>query len=182
MKKTPRWLITALTCLITSFSFAQGNLSNYSTYSLEVTPFHTPYGNILTHEDVDLNFNNLTEVPQNGDLFIRVDFLSGLESNYLVQTAISGNGFAYRINYSTPKYRVSIVNDDGQLLLQKNYGGEKRNVLYGEYERIASITDLKFEWEANRNEFYAHLESQPEELPKQEMDEELEKAILHNTH
>jgi len=178
MKKTPRWLITAFTCFLASLSFAQVSLSNYSTYSLEVTPFRTPYGNILTEKDVDLNFNQLTQVAQNGDLYIRVDFIRGLKSNYLLQTAIPGTGFAYRIDYTMPKYRVSIIDNNGQLLLQKNYGGEKRDALFGEFESIASVEDLKFEWEANRTEFYAHLESQPEELPKQEMDEELKVAIL----
>lgn len=178
MKKTPRWLITALVCFLASFSFAQASLSNYSTYSLEVTPFQTLYGNILTEKDIDLHFNNLTQVAQNGDLYIRVDFTRGLKSNYLLQTAIPGTGFAYRIDYTMPKYRVSIIDNNGQLLLQKNYGGEKRDALFGEFESIASVEDLKFEWEANRAEFHAKLESQPEELPKQEMEEELKIAIL----
>ena len=177
MQKTPRWLITAFVCFLTSFSFAQ-SLSNYATYSLEVTPFRTPFGNILTEKDIDLNFNNLTQVAENGELYIRVDFTRGLKSNYLLQTAIPGTGFAYRIDYTMPKYRVSIIDNNGQLLLQKNYGGEKRAALFGEFESIGSIEDLKFEWEANRAEFYARLESQPEELPKQEMDEELKVAIL----
>jgi len=177
MKKTPRWLITAFVCLLTTILFSQANLSNYSTYSLEVTPFRTPYGNILTQKDIDLQFNNLTQVAENGDLYIRVDFIKGLQSNYLLQTAIPGTGFAYRIDYTMPKYRVSIIDNNGLLLLQKIYGGEKRDALYGEFESIASVEDLKFEWEANRDEFYARLESQPEELPKQEMDEELQIAI-----
>jgi len=177
MKKTPRWLITALVCFLASLSFAQ-SLSNYSTYSLEVTPFRTPYGNILTQKDIDLQFNQLTQVAENGDLYIRVDFIRGLKSNYLLQTAIPGTGFAYRIDYTMPKYRVSIIDNNGSLLLQKNYGGEKRAALFGEFESIASVEDLKFEWEANREAFYARLESQPEELPQQEMDEELQIAIL----
>lgn len=177
MKKTPCWLITALACFLATISFAQVNLSNYSTYSLEVTPFRTPYGNILTQKDIELNFNNLTQVAENGDLYIRVDFIQGLKSNYLLQTAIPGTGFAYRIDYRMPKYRVSIIDNNGLLLLQKIYGGEKRTTLFGEFESIASVEDLKFEWEANRDEFYARLESQPEELPKQEMDEELQVAI-----
>lgn len=180
MKKTPRWLITVLVCFLASLSFAQ-SLSNYSTYSLEVTPFRTPYGNILTQKDVDLQFNNLTQVAENGDLYIRVDFIRGLKSNYLLQTAIPGTGFAYRVDYTMPRYRVSILDNNGLLLLQKNYGGEKRSALFGEFESIASVEDLKFEWEANREEFYARLESQPEELPKQEMDEELKVAILQKT-
>ncbi len=177
MEKTPRWLITALVCFLASLSFAQ-SLSNYSTYSLEVTPFRTPYGNILTQKDIDLQFNQLTQVAENGDLYIRVDFIRGLKSNYLLQTAIPGTGFAYRIDYTMPKYRVSIIDNNGSLLLQKNYGGEKRAALFGEFESIASVEDLKFEWEANREAFYARLESQPEELPQQEMDEELQIAIL----
>ncbi len=177
MQKTPRWLITIFACFLTSFSFAQ-SLSNYATYSLEVTPFRTPFGNILTQKDIDLNFNNLTQVAENGDLYIRVDFTRGLKSNYLLQTAIPGTGFAYRIDYTMPKYRVSIIDNNGQLILQKNYGGEKRAALFGEFESIGSVEDLKFEWETNRAEFYARLESQPEELPKQEMDEELQVAIL----
>ncbi|GEM_PF-4628848 len=178
MKKTPRWLITALVCFLASLSFAQASLSNYGTYSLEVTPFRTPYGNILTEKDIELHFNNLTEVPENGNLYIQVDYIRGLKSNYLLQTAIPGTGFAYRIDYTMPKYKVSIIDNNGLLLLQKIYGGEKRAALFGEFESIASVEDLKFEWEANRDEFYARLESQPEELPKQEMDEELKVAIL----
>ena len=177
MKKTPCWLITAFVCFLATISFAQVNLSNYSTYGLEVTPFRTPYGNILTQKDIDLNFNNLTQVAENGDLYVRVDFIRGLKSNYLLQTAIPGTGFAYRIDYTMPRYKVSIIDNNGLLLLQKIYGGEKRDALFGEFESIASVEDLKFEWEANREEFYARLESQPEELPKQEMDEELEIAI-----
>jgi len=181
MKKTPRWLITALLCFLTTLTFAQASLSNYATYSLEVTPFRTPHGNILTEKDIDLQFNNLTQVAQNGDLYIRIDFIRGLKSNYLLQTAIPGTGFAYRIDYTMPKYRVSIIDNNGQLLLQKNYGGEKRTAIFGEFESIASVEDLKFEWEANRTEFYARLESQPEELPKQKMDEELRVAIKQKT-
>ena len=180
MQKTPRWLITAFVCFLTTFSFAQ-SLSNYATYSLEATPFRTPFGNILTEKDIELNFNNLTQVAENGDLYIRVDFTQGLKSNYLLQTAIPGIGFAYRVDYTMPKYRVSILDNNGLLILQKNYGGEKRTALFGEFESIGSVEDLKFEWEANRAEFYARLESQPEELPKQEMDEELKVAILQKT-
>lgn len=178
MKKTPRLLLTVFVCLLTTLSFAQVSLSNYSTYSLEVTPFRSQYGNILNEKDIDLTFSNLTRVAENGDLFIRVDFIRGLKSNYLLQTAIPGTGFAYRVDYRMPLYRVSIIDQNGILLLQKTYGGEKKDALFGEFESISSVEDLKFEWETNRDEFYARLESQPEEVPEQEMDEELKIAVL----
>lgn len=177
MKKSPHWLLTILTFLWTTFSYAQVNLSNYSTYSLEVLPFKTQYGNSLSEKDIDLTFSNLTRVAEHGDLFIRVAFIRGLKSNYLLQTAIPGTGFAYRVDYRMPRYKVSIVDNNGILLLQKMYGGEKRTALFGEFESISSVEDLKFEWETNRDEFYAKLESQPEEIPEQEMDEELLVAI-----
>lgn len=177
MKKSPHWIFTAFICLLTTLSFAQVSLSNYSTYSLEVLPYKTQYGNILTEKDIDLTFNNLTRVDENGDLYIRVEFIRGLKSNYLLQTAIPGTGFAYRIDYRMPRYKVSIVDKNGVLVLQKMYGGEKRDALFGEFESISSIDDLKFEWETNRDEYYTKLESQPEEIPEQEMDEELLVAI-----
>ncbi len=178
MKKAPHLLIIAFFCFLGSFSFAQVSLSNYSTYTLEVVPFKSQYDNILTEKDIELTFSNLTRVTENGDLFIRVNFIQGLKSNYLLQTAIPGTGFAYRIDYRMPRYRVSIIDQNGILLLQKMYGGEKRNTLYGESERIGSVEDLKFEWETNREEFYARLESQPEELPEQEMYEDIKIAVL----
>ncbi|MEM6321825.1 MAG: hypothetical protein AAF960_29460 [Bacteroidota bacterium] len=178
MKKTPRWLSTVCLCFLAAFSSAQISLSNYNTYSLEVTPFRTQYGNILTEKDVNLSFKNLTRVEENGDLYIRVDFVDGLKSNYLLQTAIPGTGFAYRVEYRMPTYRVSILDRNGNLILQKMYGGEKRKTLFGEFESISSIEDLKFEWEANRDAFYAKLESKPEEIPTQPMDQELTAAVL----
>jgi len=178
MKKTPHLLITVIICFLSTFLFAQVSLSNYSTYTLEVVPFKSQYDNILTEKDIELTFNNLTRVSENGDLFIRVNFITGLKSNYLLQTAIPGTGFAYRIDYGMPKYRVSIVDQNGALLLQKMYGGEKRTALYGEEESIGSVEDLKFEWETNREAFYARLESQPDELPTQEMYEDIKVAIF----
>ncbi len=178
MNKTPRLLVTAFICFLSYFSFAQVSLSNYSTYTLEVVPFKSQYDNILTEKDIELTFSELTRVPENGDLFIRVNFITGLKSNYLLQTAIPGTGFAYRIDYRMPRYRVSIIDQNGILLLQKMYGGEKRSTVYGEAERIGSVEDLKFEWEINRDVFYAALESQPEELPQQEMYEDIKVAVL----
>ena len=178
MKKTPRFLVTVFICFLSTFLFAQVSLSNYSTYTLDVVPFKSQYDNILTEKDIDLTFTNLTRVEENGDLFIRVNFVLGLKSNYLLQTAIPGTGFAYRIDYQMPMYRVSIIDKNGILLLQKMYGGEKRNAIYGEEESIGSIEDLKFEWETSREEFYAELERQPEELPQQEMFEEIRVAVL----
>ena len=178
MKKTPRLLVTAFICFLSTLTFAQVSLSNYSTYTLEVIPFKSQFDNILTEKDIDLTFDNLTRVDENGDLFIRVNFIEGLKSNFLLQTAIPGTGFAYRIAYLMPRYRVSIIDKNGILIMQKNYGGEKRAALYGEAERIGSVEDLKFEWETNRDEFYSLLESQPEELPQQEMYEEIRIAVL----
>lgn len=177
MTKSPHWLFTAVICFMSTLSFTQVSLSNYATYSLEVLPYKSQYGNILTEKDIDLTFSNLTRVSENGDLYIRVEFIRGLKSNYLLQTAIPGTGFAYRIDYRMPRYKVSIVDENGILVLQKIYGGEKRNALFGEFESISSVEDLKFEWETNRDEFYAKLESQPEEIPEQKMDEELLVAI-----
>ena len=178
MKKTPRFLVTVFICFLSTFLFAQVSLSNYSTYTLDVVPFKSQYDNILTEKDIDLTLTKLTRVEENGDLFIRVNFVLGLKSNYLLQTAIPGTGFAYRIDYQMPMYRVSIIDKNGILLLQKMYGGEKRNAIYGEEESIGSIEDLKFEWETSREEFYAELERQPEELPQQEMFEEIRVAVL----
>ena len=76
-----------------------------------------------------------------------------------------------------PQYRVSIIDKNGNLLLQKNYGGEKRKALFGEFESISSIEDLKHEWKANRSEFYAALEDSEENRSVQEMDEALKLAI-----
>ena len=177
MKKTPRFLLIAFFCFLTTFTFAQVKSSNYSTYSLEVVPYKTQYGNTLDEKDIDLAFRSLRRVTGNGDLYMRVNFRDGLQSNYLLQTAIPGVGFAYRVEYKMPTYRVSIIDNEGNLLLQKNYGGEKRSALFGELESISSVEDLKFEWELKRDEFYANLESQPEEIPQQEMTEELIAAI-----
>ena len=178
MKMTPLLLIVAITCFLTNFTLAQVNLSNYTTYSLEVLPFQSKYGNTLGEKDIDLTFNNLTRVAENGDLYIRVNFIDGLKGNYLLQTAIPGTGFAYRVEYRMPIYRVSIIDKNGTLLLQKMYGGQKRKTLYGEGESISSVEDLEYEWETNRDAFYAILESQPEEIIEQPMEEELAIAVL----
>lgn len=178
MKKTPLWLLTAIICFFTHFAIAQVNLSNYSTYSLEVIPFQSKYGNTLNEKDIDLTFSNLTRVAEDGDLYIRVNFMDGLKGNYLLQTAIPGTGFAYRVEYRMPIYRVSIVDKNGSLLLQKIYGGEKKKTLYGDGESISSVEDLEYEWETNRDAFYTKLESLPEEIVEQPMDQELVAAIF----
>lgn len=177
MKKLTLLLTSVLVCLISINSSAQVSLSNYSTYNLEVIPFRSDYQNVLTEKDVNLNFNNLTQVADNGDLYIRVSFISGLKSSYLLQTAIPGTGFAYRCAYIMPSYRVSIIDKNGNLILQKIYGGQKQEAVFGEYSSISSPEDLKYEWEANRVAFYQQLESSPEEPIIQEMDEELAIAV-----
>lgn len=161
MKKLTLLLTSVLVCLISINSSAQVSLSNYSTYNLEVIPFRSDYQNVLTEKDVNLNFNNLTQVADNGDLYIRVNFISGLKSSYLLQTAIPGTGFAYRCAYTMPSYRVSIIDKNGNLILQKIYGGQKQEAVFGEYSSISSPEDLKYEWEANRVAFYQKLESSP---------------------
>ena len=177
MKKRTQLLITVLVCFIATFSSAQISLSNYATYNLEVMPFRSSHGNILSKKDINLVFNNLTEVKENGDLYIRVNFINGLKSNFLLQTAIPGIGFTYRLSYNMPTYRLTIIDNNGLLISQKIYGGEIKEALFGEFDRIPSVEDLKFDWKANRAEFYAKLESQPEEISSQEMDEELKIAV-----
>ena len=156
---------------------AQISLSDYTTYELEVLSFQSSNRNSLSEKNILLNFNNLVQVSSEGDLYIRVNFLKGLTSDFLLQTAIAGTGYVYRVHYQMPQYRVSIIDKNGNLLLQKNYGGEKRKALFGEFESISSIEDLKHEWKANRSEFYAALEDSEENRSVQEMDEALKLAI-----
>ena len=164
MKKRTLLLSLVCVCVFATISIAQISLSDYSSYNLEVIPFRTHFGNTLSEKDIDLTFSDLRRVEENGDVHIRIIFLSGLQSNYLLQTAINNIGFAYRVFYKTPSYRVTIIDNKGNLLLQKIYGGEDKEALYGEFLSLSSPEDLKFEWENGREAFYKNLESSEETL------------------
>ncbi len=176
MKKRALLLSLVFVCLCT-FSTAQISLADYATYNLEVIPFRTDFGNTLTEKDINLTFSNLRRVEKNGDVHIRVVFLTGLRSNYLLQTAITDIGFAYRVAYKTPAYRVTAIDNKGNLLLQKIYGGEDKQALYGEFLSLSSPEDLEFEWEKGREAYYKELESSQETLTRT-MDEDLKIAVL----
>ncbi len=144
----------AILLLWSSQLFAQ----NPTTYSLEIHSIISEHGNTLGPV-VGLSINDQWPDWQKvnngeGDYHIRVDFLEGLDTKQYHRKKVDRRQYIYQVKYITPSYDAIVTDRNGEIILQKNYGGKQVINPFGAEDQYASPDTLAESWNIHRDAFY----------------------------
>ena len=129
------------------------------TYSVEANSFSTDFGNNFAYYHVNLDLIDLTRVARNGNINVVIDFQEGME---IRETRFENrpNGTIYYINdIVTPRFNAVVSDPSGNILLEKTYGGEDKQVDYGKNLRY-NESELATKWLTTKDQYLQKLEFQ----------------------
>ncbi|MEM6317402.1 MAG: hypothetical protein AAF960_07010 [Bacteroidota bacterium] len=139
------------------------------TYSVQATPFATEFGNNFAYYHVNLNLQDLTRVAKNGNIQVAIEFEKGMDIKETRFEKKPNGAIYYVTDFSTPRYRAIISDQEGTVLSEKSYGGFDKSMDFGK-ERSYSESDLAEKWLNEKDRFLQKVEFQNLDFSELEAD------------
>ncbi len=160
MRILPLLLSCSLLFLWSSHSIAQTS----PTYSLEIHSLISEYGNTLgpvVHQSIQKQWPTWEQISSSsGDYHIQIHFIEGLLAKQYTFKKLSRTQYIYQVQYFSPKYDALVKDKNGQVVLQKSYGGEKIVSTFGTNAQYTSPDKLALAWRHEREAYYKAKETE----------------------